>query len=32
MTYRIESRQKNVAGIGGHNYLALVDENGIVKG
>jgi hypothetical protein len=32
VTYKIESRQKRVAGIGGHNYLALVDENGIVQG
>ena len=29
MTYKIESRQKRVAGIGGHNYLALVDEKGV---
>jgi hypothetical protein len=32
VTYKIESRQKRVAEIGGHNYLALVDENGIVQG
>jgi hypothetical protein len=31
VTYKIESRQKNVAGVGGHNYLALVGENGIVR-
>lgn len=28
MDWRIESRQKSVAGIGGHNYLALVDPDG----
>jgi hypothetical protein len=32
MPYKIESRQKRVAGIGGHNYLALVDEKGMVHG
>jgi hypothetical protein len=28
MNFRIESRQQPVVGFGGHNYLALVDENG----
>lgn len=31
MSWRIESRQKSVAGIGGHNYLALVDSNGNIQ-
>ena len=32
MTFKIESRQKRVAGVGGHNHLALVNEKGIVQG
>ena len=30
MEWRIEARQKSVAGIGGHNYLALVGPDGKV--
>jgi hypothetical protein len=32
MNWKIESRQKSVAGIGGHNYLALVDPKGNIHG
>ena len=28
MEWKIESRQKSVAGVGGHNYLALVSPDG----
>jgi hypothetical protein len=28
MDWRIESRQKSVAGVGGHNYLARIDPSG----
>jgi hypothetical protein len=31
MDWKIESRQKSVAGVGGHNYLALVDPNGNIR-
>ena len=32
MDWKIESRQKSVAGVGGHNYLALVDPDGNIRG
>lgn len=32
MEWRIESRQKSVAGIGGHNYLVLVAPDGTTRG
>ena len=28
--WKIESRQRSVLGFGGHNYLALIDNNGNV--
>jgi hypothetical protein len=32
MEWRIESRQKSVAGIGGHNYLVLIAPDGTTRG